>query len=55
MDATLLGPTYCIYLAWSHSSVGTCCILFELKPVKLLDPYKQTQYCWPTTLNNVVT
>ena len=28
-----------------------CC----LKPVKLLGPYKRTQQCWPTTLNNVVT
>ena len=30
-------------------------VVFSLKPVKHLGPYKRTQHCWPTTRKNVVT
>ena len=36
--------------AWNHNNI---IIAYSLKPVKLLDPCKRTQHCWPTTPNNV--
>ena len=52
-DATLLGPTCCVRL----HGITTMLVLvvFSLKPVKHLGPYKRTQHCWPTTRKNVVT
>ena len=52
--AKLLGPTCCAVCVepqqcW-HLLVLVGC---SLKPLKLLDPYKRTQPCWPTTHNDV--
>ena len=48
--ATLLGLTCCMepQQCWHLLAL----VAYSLRPVKLLDPCKRTQHCWPKTSNN---
>ena len=43
--ATLLGSTCCVCLRGTTTMLAP--VAYSLKPVKLLDPCKRTQHCWP--------
>ena len=58
-DATLLANntqhcwTQPVASVWMEPTTMLALVAYSLKPVKLLDPCKRTQHCWPTIRNIV--